>query len=265
MTKAPSMKRLAVADRFTKRLKYLEKKGIDTSAIKTQVKTITGVKITNKGNVSIAKDTFATDSKKITQALEDYIPTTKAYKKSKWGKRDALKEKLIERADEVSAKFGFDKNEFLRRAESVEGISFDEKGDIQFDMDVFDDKLEEAALKEVYSAEELMDEAKNKLIEEEGLSEGDVETLSEDRIKKKAVGIYMWEDERSVFKKYYDYVDKETHLAKNRDHYKENKAAYDKAQKGMSELGKLLSKNGFKSKEYQEKRIEIEGILNSIK
>ena len=100
MTKAPSMKRLAVADRFTKRLKYLEKKGIDTSAIKTQVKTINGVKITNKGNVSIAKDTFATDSKKITQALEDYIPTTKAYKKSKWGKRDALKEKLIERADD---------------------------------------------------------------------------------------------------------------------------------------------------------------------
>lgn len=263
MIKAPSMKRLAVAERFSQRLKLLETKGYEVDQAK--IEKIPGVKITNKRRITIDKATYDTvGAENITKALESYLPTTKKYKSSKAAKSKELAKKLTERADEISERFGFDKKEFLKRAESVEGITVNDEGIIDIDPQYYSEEQEQAAYKEVYSADEMVEEVKNKLVEE-GLSEGDLENLSEEDIKKKAVGIYMWKDERSVFKKYYDYIDKDTHLPKNNDHFKEHAADYQKAQKSMSDLGRILSKEGFKSTAYQDKRAEIETILGNLK
>lgn len=263
MTKAPSMKRLAVAERFSQRLKLLSKKGYEID--KAKIEKIPGVKVTDKGRIAINKTTYNTvGAKHIVKALEAYLPTTKKYKSSKVAKSKELAKKLTERADEVSQRFGFDKQEFLKRAESVEGITVNDKGIVDIDPQYYSEEQEQSALKEVYSADEMVEQVKDTLAEE-GLSEGDLENLSEEDIKKKAVGIYMWKDKRSVFKKYYDYIDKDTHLPKNNDHFKEHAADYQKAQKSMSELGRILSKDGFKSTAYQEKRAEIEAILGNLK
>lgn len=263
MAKALSTKRLAVAERFSQRLKLLEEKGFEIN--KEKIEKIPGVKITNKGRIAINRDTYdKIGAEHIIKALESYLPTTKKYKSSKVAKSKELAEKLTERADEVSQRFGFDKKEFLKRAESVEGIKVSDEGIVDIDPQYYSDEQARAALKEVYSADEMVEEVKNALVEE-GLSEGDLENLSEEDIKKKAVGIYMFKDERSVFKKYYDYVDKDTHLPKNNNHFKEHAADYQKAQKAMSELGSILSRKGFKSTEYQEKRAEIEAILGNLK
>lgn len=273
MIKALSTKRLAVADRYTKRVLYLEKKGIDTNLIKSELKKVPGISITAKGRISISKEVYSEAKAKndIMNALEAWVPKSTQYKGSKPDikatkikKSKELAKNLTERADEISARFGFDKTEFLKRAESVEGITVNDEGIIDIDPQYYSEEQEQAAYKEVYSADEMVEEVKNKLIEE-GLSEGDLENLSEEDIKKKAVGIYMWEDERSVFKKYYDYIDKKTKLPKNNNHFKEHAADYQKAQKAMSELGSLLSKEGFKSSSYQEKRIDVETILKALK
>lgn len=273
MIKAPSMKRLAVADRYTKRVLYLEKKGIDTNLIKSELKKVPGISITAKGRISINKEIYSEAQAKndILDALEAWVPKSTQYKGSKPDikstkikKSKELAKKLTERADEISERFGFDKKEFLKRAESVEGITVSDEGIIDIDPQYYSEEQEQAAYKEVYSADEMVEEVKNALVEE-GLSEGDLENLSEEDIKKKAVGIYMWKDERSVFKKYYDYIDKDTHLPKNNDHFKEHAADYQKAQKSMSDLGRILSKEGFKSTSYQDKRAEIETILGNLK
>ena len=273
MRKELSTKRLAVADRYSKRLLYLEKKGIDTSFIKNELKTIPGVSITNKGRISINKSMYSSNQNDILSALENWVPKSTKYKGSKPEKKATkvkkskeLEAELTKRADEISAKFGFDKEEFLRRAEDVDGISFDEEsGDIKVDPEFYSEDTESAAYKEVGTVDEMMDEARNELVEEEGLSEGDLENLSDDYIAKRVVSNYMFKDERSVFKKYYDYFDKNTHTAKNGLDYKNKKSEYDKAQTAMSKLGSLLAKEGFKSSSYQQQRISVDGLLNALK
>ena len=75
----------------------------------------------------------------------------------------------------------------------------------------------------------------------------------------------MFKNERKVFKKYYDYFDKNTHTAKNGLAYKNNKSEDDKAQTAMSKLGSLLAKEGFKSSSYQQQRISVDSLLNALK
>ena len=272
--RAPSQKRLAVADRYSKRLKYLEKKGYDTSDIKKVLEAMPGISISDKGRIRINSEMYSTERGKedILKALDTWVPTSTNWKGSepeqkvtRKAKSKALEVELTSRADEVSAKFGFSKEEFLRRAEDVEGIAYDEESkSIKVDPESYNSDLETSALNTVYTADQLMEDARNQLIEEEGLSEGDVENLSDERIMQKAKGIYMFKDERSVFKKYYDYFDKDTHIAKSNKAYKEKKAAYDKAQNAMSKLGSLLAKEGFKSSSYQEKRMEVDNLLNDL-
>lgn len=265
MARALSTKRLAVAERFSQRLKLLKEKGFEID--KEKVKKIPGVKITNKGRIAIDKTIYEKiGSEHIIKALESYLPKSREYRNSKVAQSKDLATKLTERADEISAKFGFNRTEFLKRAESVEGIKVrddDGVGVIDIDPQYYSDELEEAALKEVYSVDEMVEVVKDTLMEE-GLSEGDLENLSEEKIKKTAVGIYMWKDERSVFKKYYEYIDKDTKLPKNNNHFKEHVEDYKKAEKAMSALGKLLSTRGFRSDAYQEKRIEVEAILKNM-
>lgn len=273
--RAPSQKRLAVADRYSKRLKYLEKKGYDTSDIKKVLEAMPGIAISDSGRIRINSEMYSTERGKedILKALETWVPTSTKWKGSepeqkatRKAKSKALEVELTNRADEVSAKFGFDKEEFLRRAEDVEGIMYDEESKaIRVDPDAYTEDTETSAYKEVYTADELLEQARNELVEEEGLSEGDLENLSDERIMQRAKGIYMFKDERSVFKKYYDYFDRDTHIAKSNSAYKEKKAAYDKAQNAMSKLGSLLAKEGFKSSSYQEKRIEVDALLNALK
>lgn len=272
--RAPSQKRLAVANRYSNRLKYLEKKGYDTSDIKDILKAMPGIAISDSGRIRINNEMYSTERGKqdILKALETWVPTSTKWKGSepeqkstRKAKSKALEVELTSRADEVSAKFGFSKEEFLRRAEDVEGIMYDEESkSIKVDPDSYNSDLEKSALNTVYSAEQLMEDARNELIEEEGLSEGDVENLSNERIIQRAKGIYMFKDERSVFKKYYDYFDRDTHIAKSNSAYKKNKISYDKAQKAMSDLGRLLAKGGFKSSNYQEKRIEVDNLINEL-
>ena len=272
--RAPSQKRLAVADRYSKRLKYLEKKGYDTSDIKKVLEAIPGLSVSDTGRIRINNELYSTERGKedILKALDTWVPTSTKWKGSepeqkatRKAKSKALEVELTSRADEVSAKFGFSKEEFLRRAEEVNGISYDEESkSIKVDADVYSDDMATSAYKEVYTADELLDKARNQLIEEEGLSEGDLENLSDERIMQRAKGIYMFKDERSVFKKYYDYFDRDTHIAKSNINYKKNKAKYDKAHDAMSELGSLLAKKGFKSSSYQEKRMEVDNILNDL-
>ena len=273
--RAPSQKRLAVADRYSKRLKYLEKKGYDTSDIKKVLEAMPGISVSDSGRIRINSEMYKTERGKedIMKALETWVPTSTKWKGSepeqkatRKAKSKALEVELTNRADEVSAKFGFSKEEFLRRAEEVEGIMYDEESKaIRVDPDAYSEDTETAAYKEVYTADELLEQARNELVEEEGLSEGDLENLSNEKIMKRAKGIYMFKDERSVFKKYYDYFDRDTHIAKSNSAYKEKKAAYDKAQNAMSKLGSLLAKGGFKSSSYQEKRIEVDALLNALK
>ena len=126
MRKELSTKRLAVADRYTKRLLYLEKKGIDTSFIKNELKTIPGVSITNKGRISINKSMYSSNQDDILSALETWVPKSTKYKGSKSEKKATkvkkskeLEAELTKRADEISAKFGFDKEEFLRQKKGI--------------------------------------------------------------------------------------------------------------------------------------------------
>lgn len=272
--RASSQKRLAVADRYSKRLKYLEKKGYDTSDIKKVLEAMPGISISDKGRIRINSELYSTERGKedILKALDTWVPTSTKWegsepeqKATRKAKSKALEVELTNRADEVSAKFGFSKEEFLRRAEDVEGIAYDEESkSIKVDPESYNSDLETSALNTVQSADQLMENARNTLIEEEGLSEGDLENLSNEKIMQKAKGIYMFKDERSVFKKYYDYFDQEKHIAKSNLDYKKNKATYDKTQNAMSELGKLLAKGGFKSSSYQEKRIEVDNLLNEL-
>lgn len=272
--RAPSQKRLAVADRYSKRLQLLERKGYDTKDIRTMIEATPGLSVSDKGRIRINSELYKTERGKedIMKALDTWVPTSTKWEGSKpeqkatnRAKSKALEIELTNRADEISAKFGFNKEEFLRRAEDVEGIAYDEESKaIKVDPESYNSDLEESALKTVYTSEDLLEQARNELVEEEGLSEGDLENLSDDRIIQRAKGIYMFKDERSVFKKYYDYFDRDTHIAKSNKSYKENKATYDKAQNAMSELGSLLAKGGFKSSNYQEKRIEVDKLINAL-
>lgn len=272
--RAPSQKRLAVADRYSKRLKYLEKKGYDTSDIKKVLEAMPGIAISDTGRIRINNEMYSTERGKqdILKALETWVPTSKKWSGSKpeqkatnRAKSKALEVELTNRADEVSAKFGFSKEEFLRRAAEVDGIIFNEESkSINVSPEDYNSYVEEAALNNVPSADQLLENARNQLVLEEGLSEGDLENLSEDRIVQRAKGLYMFNDERSVFKKYYDYFDRDTHIAKSNSAYKKDKATYDKAQNAMSELGRLLAKGGFKSSSYQEKRMEVDNLINAL-
>ena len=47
----------------------------------------------------------------------------------------------------------------------------------------------------------------------------------------------MWKDERSVFKKYYEYIDKDTKLPKNNNHFKKHVEDYKKAEKENTKDG----------------------------
>ena len=77
--KGPSTKRLAVAQRYTKRLKALQDKGIDITYFDKLTKSIPGVKRTKKG-ISIDAAIYEKNKEAIISSLDIAIPSYKKYK-----------------------------------------------------------------------------------------------------------------------------------------------------------------------------------------
>lgn len=96
MARVLSTKRLAVAQRYSKRLKALMEKGYDVEPLKTEIKKIKGVKITKKG-ISISESVYKSESDAIIQGLESSIKTVRLIKKD-LQKAKKEKEKAAKRA-----------------------------------------------------------------------------------------------------------------------------------------------------------------------
>lgn len=96
MARVLSTKRLAVAQRYSKRLQALMEKGYDVEPLKTEIKKISGVTITKKG-ISISESVYKSESDSIIRGLETSIKTVSLIKKERQkAKKEA--EKAAKRA-----------------------------------------------------------------------------------------------------------------------------------------------------------------------
>ena len=127
MARVLSNKRLAVAQRYSKRLMALEKKGFDIEPLKAEIKKIPGVKITKKG-ISISETVYKKSGESIRSSLEGIVKTTKEYsnilkKRERKLKRAVDYMKAVRnRAESLSSTFGIAKEDFLERVAEVEGV-----------------------------------------------------------------------------------------------------------------------------------------------
>lgn len=267
--------RIATANKLNARLSALSKKGYPTTIALKEIEKIPGVKVSEKtGRIIFEAKAFSKNSEEIVSKVEEWVPTVKKYGESKLAKKSekilksrALEMELMSRAEEMQATFDFNPSEYLDLATEVEGVSKDEFGNIVVDPDMFTDEIEEAALTKAFTPQELMEEAKNQLIED-GLSEAEVEAKSEEDIIKKAKDVYLKESDTSVFKKYYKYFTEKSSSGEGAARAKKDSRIrsqeYEDATKKMSEVASLLSRTGY-SMDYYEKKKELEAMLTNLK
>lgn len=97
MARVLSTKRLAVAQRYSKRLQALMEKGYDVEPLKTEIKKIKGINITKKGNVTISESAYSTGAENIRKGLEQTVKNVKSIQKERQrAKKEA--EKAAKRA-----------------------------------------------------------------------------------------------------------------------------------------------------------------------
>lgn len=265
-SKGPSTKRLVVAQRYTKRLKALQDKGIDISYFDKLTKSIPGVKRTKKG-ISIDAAIYEKNKEAIISSLDIAIPSYKKYKELEGIaiKTVKLEKTLNKRAQDVLSTFDFNRKEFMERGTAIEGITLDEEGNFKINASDYSEDLEKAALNAVFSVEELVEDAVNNL-RESGLSEGDIALLSDKQILAEASNIYNFKSDGSVFKEYYSYFNSKEDGggAIDRLSARMNKGAYDDASSKMRKLGSVLRKEGFQSMSYYDAKKEVMSSLGKI-
>lgn len=267
--------RTTIANKFNARLSALSKKGYPTTIATQELSKIPGVKISEKtGRIIFEAKAFSKNSEEIISKVEEWVPTVKKYEGSKLAKKSekilrsrSLEMELMSRAEEMQATFDFNPVEYLDLATEVEGVSKDEFGNIVVDPEMFSDEMEEAALAKAFTPQELMEEARNQLLED-GLSEAEVEAKSEEEIIKKAKDVYLKESDASVFKKYYKYFTEKSSSGEGAARAKKDSRirsqTYEDATKKMSEVASLLSREGY-SMNYYEKKKELEAMLTNLK
>ena len=271
--------RIATANKLNARLSALSKKGYPTTIATQELSKIPGVKISEKtGRIIFEAKAFSKNSEEIIAKVEEWVPTVKKYEGSKLAKKSEkilksrfaefeLNEQLKIRAEEMQAKFNFNPIEYLDLATEVNGVSKDEYGNVIIDPDMYTDDIVESALSKAFTADELMEEAREALIED-GLSEADLEAIGEEGVVKKAKDIYLKEKDTSVFKKYYKYFTEKSSSGEGAARAKKDSRirsqAYEDATKKMSEVASLLSRTGY-SMDYYEKKKELEAMLTNLK
>lgn len=268
MARTLSTKRLAVAQRYSKRLQALMEKGYDVEPLKTEISKIKGVKITKKGKVSISESVYAKEGESIRKGLEGIVKTTKEHAKVVKKREKAKKygEAVKKRAEKLSKSFGIAKEDFLERVAEVEGVLVTKDGDVIIDSDLLNSDLRKSITEKLGSERSLLAEAKEALMSEDGLSEADVESLGKEGLKRKVVSMRVFEGDNSVFKKYYDVFESKAEGAgpKNVEAYGENPGAYRTTAAAMSELGRIVRNEGFGTS-YVDKKRQVMDMLKNLK
>lgn len=272
MARVLSTKRLAVAQRYSKRLQALQKKGFDIEPLKTEIKKIKGVTITKKGKVNISESVYSKEGESIRSDLEGIVKTVKEYdrlvkKRERKFKRAADYMKAVRnRAERLSKEFGIAKEDFLERLEDVEGVLVTKLGNVWIDPDILDADVRAAVREKLGSERSLLAEAKDALMSEDGLSEADVALLGKEGLRKKVVHMRVFEDDNSVFKKYYDVFESKAEGAgaKNKEAYGEDPGAYRRTAAAMSELGRIVRNEGFGTS-YVDKKRQVMDMLKNLK
>lgn len=265
MARPLSTKRLAVVQRYSKRLKALQEKGFDIEPLKAEIEKISGVKVTKKG-ISISEAVYKKEGERIRAALDTVVKTTKEHAKVVKKREKAKKygEAIKKRVEKLSYSFGIAKEDFLERVAEVEGVLVTKEGNVVIDPDLLNSDLRKAITEKLGSERSLLAEAKEALMSEDGLSEADIASLGKEGLRRKVVSMRVFEGDNSVFKKYYDVF--ETKLegagAKNKKAYGEDPGSYIKASKAMSELGHIVREEGFGSSYVDQKKKVMEMLKN---
>ena len=267
MARTLSTKRLAVVQRYSKRLKALQQKGFDIEPLKAEIEKIHGVKITKKG-ISISEAVYKKEGESIRKGLEGIVKITKEHAKVVKKREKAKKygEAVKKRTEKLSKSFGIAKEDFLERVAEVEGVLVTKEGDVIIDPELLDSDMRKAITEKLGSERSLLAEAKEALMSEDGLSEADVELLGKEGLRKKLVHMRVFEGDNSVFKKYYDIFETKAEGAgaKNKEAYGEDPGSYLKASKAMSELGHIVREEGFGTS-YVDKKRQVMEMLKNLK
>ena len=268
MARVLSTKRLAVAQRYSKRLQALMEKGYDVEPLKTEISKIKGIKITKKGKVSISESVYAKEGESIRKGLEGIIKTTKEYAKVVKKREKAKKygEAVKKRAEKLSESFGIAKEDFFERVAEVEGVLVTKEGDVIIDLELLDSDMRKAITEKLGSERSLLAEAKEALMSEDGLSEADIELLGKEGLRKKVVHMRVFEGDNSVFKKYYDIFETKAEGAgaRNKEAYGEDPGSYRRTAAAMSELGRIVRNEGFGTS-YVDKKRQVMEMLKNLK
>lgn len=272
MARVLSTKRLAVAQRYSKRLQALMEKGYDVEPLKTEISKIKGVTITKKGKVNISESVYKKEGEAIRKGLEGIVKTTKEYsnllkKRERKIKRAKDYMKAVRnRVESLSSTFGIAKEDFLERVAEVDGVLVTKLGNVFIDPDLLDADIRAAIREKLGSERSLLAEAKEALMSEDGLSEADIASLGKEGLRKKVVHMRVFEGDNSVFKKYYDIFETKAEGAgaKNKEAYGEDPGSYLKASKAMSELGHIVREEGFGTS-YVDKKRQVMEMLKNLK
>lgn len=262
-----SMKPKAVAKRINDRIKRMLAHGIDTSAALNELSQISGISFSKTGKIVVAK---TPDIASISQKAYDIVHQYEREQNEEEKRRKRIakfEEKLNKRVEANVKKFGFNKQEIADLALDIEGISKNEDGSLYVsDEDLFSDEMVQSAYGKVFTPDELIETVKDDLVENQGLSEGDLENFDDDRIIKEAKAYFGFRRNDSVFSKYYDYFDfkGEGGQGKARKDYRMRAGEYAKAQTAMSELGKIVRQNGF-DESYYKKQAQVKALLAGLK
>lgn len=272
MARVLSTKRLAVAQRYSKRLQALMEKGYDIEPLKTEIKKISGVTITKKGKVNISESVYKKEGESIRKGLEGIVKTTKEHaklvKKREKAKKYAKKygEAAEKRVEKLADTFEMSKEEFLERVNDVEGVLVTKDGNIIIDPELFNADTRAALKAKIGSEKEMLEDAKKALLEE-GLSEGDIEDLGRKGIIKKAREIQVFESDTSVFKKFYEVFDKENKgsvLPQYGSSSRLNASSFDELYDSMVELGHIVHDTGYKNDYWSQKK-DVEKLIDKVK
>ena len=267
MARVLSTKRLAVVQRYSKRLKALQEKGFDIEPLKAEIEKIPGVKITKKG-ISISEAVYKKEGESIRSSLEGIVKITKEHAKLVKKREKAKKygEAVAKRAEKLSKSFGIAREDFLERVAEVEGVLVTKDGNVIIDPELLDSDMRKAITEKLGSERSLLAEAKEALMSEDGLSEADVELLGKEGLRKKVVHMRVFEGDNSVFKKYYDIFEHKSEGAgaRNKEAYGEDPGSYIKASKAMSELGRIVRNDGFGTS-YVDKKRQVMEMLKNLK
>ena len=268
MARTLSTKRLAVAQRYSKRLQALMEKGYDVEPLKTEISKIKGVTITKKGKVSISESVYKKEGEAIRKGLEGIVKTTKEYAKLVKKRKKAKKygEAVTKRAEKLSKSFGIAKEDFLERVAEVEGVLVTKEGKVIIDPELLGKDMRAAISEKLGSEKSLLEEAKEALMSEDGLSEADIESLGKEGLKRKVVQMRVFEGDNSVFKKYYDVFETkaEGSMPKNREAFGEDPGTYRRTASAMSELGRIVRNEGFGTS-YVDKKRQVMEMLKNLK